>query len=231
MSASTHISVIFPVLNEPEDIARLLAHLASLPADTVPEIIVVDGDPKGSTINAVKQEGVVTALSPAGRGPQMNAGAEKASGDILLFLHADTFLPWNAFELIRRRMENGRCDAGAFDLGILSDRMIFRITERYAACRTRLTRVPFGDQAIFVRKEYFREIGGFRSIPIMEDVELMSRIKKRGGRTCIIPEKVMTSARRWERDGIVRGTIRNWVLQILYCCGVPPERLARFYRP
>jgi len=161
---------------------------------------------------------------------QMNHGASLATGDILLFLHADTFLPGNAFELVRLSMGDGQYVGGAFRLGFLTDRRIFKITERYVACRTRLTRVPFGDQAVFIRREYFNRIAGYRNIPIMEDVELMGRIKKRGDRIRILPAKVMTSTRRWEKGGIVRGTLRNWMLQVMYCWGVPPERLARYYR-
>jgi hypothetical protein len=127
-------------------------------------------------------------------------------------------------------MLDSRYVGGAFDLGILSDRNIFRITECYVGLRTRITRVPFGDQGIFLRKEHFDRIGGYREIPIMEDVELMTRVRKAGGRICMIPAKVTTSPRRWEREGIVRGTLRNWMLQFLYFVGVPPERLARFYR-
>lgn len=160
----------------------------------------------------------------------MNHGASLASGSVLLFLHADTFLPVMAFERITTCMEKSRCAGGAFDIGFLTERRIFRVTERYVALRTRLTRIPFGDQAIFLRKEYFERIGGFKPIPLMEDIELMARIRKRGDRICILPEKVMTSVRRWEREGVLAATLRNWMLQLLYMLGVPPERLAKFYR-
>jgi rSAM/selenodomain-associated transferase 2 len=224
------ISIIIPALHEGEGINKLLAHLRALPSEVNPELIVVDGDPEGSSIRAIKHDRIITATSPKGRANQMNHGASLATGDILLFLHADTFLPENAFGLVRACMENGAFVGGAFDLGFLTDRKIFKITEWYVACRTRLTRVPFGDQAIFIRKEYFNRISGFRELPIMEDVELMGRIKKLGHGISILPAKVMTSTRRWEKEGLVRGTLRNWMLQAMYCCGAPPERLARFYR-
>jgi hypothetical protein len=128
-------------------------------------------------------------------------------------------------------LADGRHVGGAFDLGFETDRKIYTITEQYVALRTRLTRVPFGDQAIFIRKAYFHRIGGFRNIPIMEDVELMTRIRKQGGRVRIIPEKVRTSPRRYEREGILYATIRNLSLQMLYALGVSPERLAKWYRP
>ena len=230
MQTAPAISVVIPVLNEARSINALIAHLRSLaPVDAV-EIVVVDGDPAGSTVRAISHPLVVTAVADRGRASQMNRGAAIASGAVLLFLHADTFLPRSAFALIRETMRNDRYLAGCFDLGIGTDRAIFRLTERYVALRTRITRIPFGDQAIFMRRDDFDRIGGYRDIPIMEDVDLMGRIRKRGGKVRVLPEKVRTSARRWEQDGIVRGTLRNWTLQAMYCCGVSPERLARFYR-
>jgi len=222
-------SVIIPVLNEGRGINDIIAHLRAQAALDAVEIIVVDGNPAGHTIKAISHPGIITAVAEKGRGSQMNCGAARATGDILLFLHADTFLPPNAFSCIRKCMAVGHV-GGAFDLGIDTRKRIFRITERYVAWRTRLMRIPFGDQAIFVRRNYFERIGGYRDIPIMEDVDLMRRIRQRGDAICVIPEKVMTSARRWDKDGIVFGTLRNWMLQTLYCCGVSPERLVRFYR-
>jgi rSAM/selenodomain-associated transferase 2 len=230
MNSKPSISVIIPVLNEAQGINDVITHIRSQAAVDAVEIIVADGDPAGSTVRAISHPGIITAVAEKGRGSQMNCGAIRATGHILLFLHADTFLPPNAFACIRKCMEITRHAGGAFDLGIDSERKIFRITERYVAWRTRLTRIPFGDQAIFVRRDYFERIGGYRDIPIMEDVDLMRRIRQRGDAICVVPEKVRTSARRWDRDGIVFGTLRNWMLQALYCCGVAPERLARFYR-
>lgn len=230
MNRDPAISVIIPVLNEGRGINDVIAHIRSQAALDAVEIIVVDGDPAGSAIKTISHPGIITAVAEKGRGSQMNCGAIRATGDILLFLHADTFLPPNAFARIRKCMEVAGHVGGAFDLGIDTEQQVFRITERYVAWRTRRTRIPFGDQAIFVRRDYFERIGGYRDIPIMEDVDLMRRIRHRGDAICIIPEKVMTSARRWEKDGIVFGTMRNWMLQALYCCGVSPERLARFYR-
>ena len=224
------ISVIIPVLNESPGINEVIAQLrAQGPVDTV-EIIVVDGDPAGSTIKAISHPDIVRAIAGPGRGVQMNAGAARAASDILLFLHADTFLPQNAFKRIRQALEDAEFAAGCFDLGIRSGRTLFRVTERYVALRTRITRIPFGDQTIFIRREYFERIGGYREIPIMEDVDLMRRIRSRSDVICIIPERVSTSARRWEKEGVLLATVRNWMLQALYCCGVPPKLLARFYR-
>ncbi len=223
------ISMIMPVLNEAGGINEIIAHLRGLDHDDTTEIIVVDGDPRGSTIGALRDERAVKIISGKGRARQMNCGASIAAGDILLFLHADTFLPENALAMILSAMSDERFIAGAFDLGINSDRRIFRITERYVYLRTRVTRVPFGDQAIFIRKEYFKEIGGYRDMPLMEDIEMMGRIRKHRDRICIIPARVLTSPRRWEHEGILFCTIRNWTIQLLYMLGVPAQRLRKFY--
>ncbi|MBA4390861.1 MAG: hypothetical protein C0399_07970 [Syntrophus sp. (in: bacteria)] len=118
----------------------------------------------------------------------------------------------------------------AFDLGIKSRRFTFRIIERVASFRSRVTRIPFGDQAIFIRRDYFNEIGGYAQIPLMEDVEIMGRIKKRGDKIFIINKTVMTSPRRWEQEGIVYCTPRNWFIQMLYYFGASSHRLVKYYR-
>lgn len=224
------ISVILPVLNEAEHIDQVIAHLLELDRERRVEIIVVDGDPRGGTINTIKATGVRTAVAETGRARQMNCGAALATGDILLFLHADTLLPSNAIALIQAAMIDKRFVGGAFELGFDTKRKLFKITEAYAFFRTRLTKIPFGDQAIFIRRTYFEKIGGYRDIPIMEDIELMKRIKKRGDRICLIPEKALTSTRRWDREGVLYCTLRNWALQALYGCGISPARLVKWYR-
>jgi len=223
-------SFIIPVWNEEAIISRTIEHVRDLRASGGAEIIVVDGDPAGRTIKVARHMGVKTAISEKGRGIQMNLGASLAEGEILIFLHADTLLPPDALELIETAMADGSCIAGAFDLAIDSERPAFRLIEKAASFRSRMTRIPYGDQTIFIRKRDFRDLGGFRDIPIMEDVEIMRRIKKRMGKICIIERAVMTSPRRWEKEGIVYTTLRNWLLIALYFCGVKPEKLIRFYR-
>ncbi|MDA8099048.1 MAG: TIGR04283 family arsenosugar biosynthesis glycosyltransferase [Nitrospiraceae bacterium] len=226
----TFLSVVIPVLHEENRINGTVRRVTAV-CDRLPvEIIVVDGDPQGSTLSALDVQDVVSLLSAPGRAIQMNRGASRAAGEVILFLHADTLLPAHADSLIAACLLDPLSVGGCFDLGIDSSRWYFRITERYVACRTRITRVPFGDQAIFLRRAYFERIGGFREIPLMEDVELMARIRKRGDRIAVLPEKALTSARRWEREGVLRATTRNWMLQCLYCAGVPPEELAKYYR-
>lgn len=223
-------SIIIPVLNEAHLINDIIDHLHSLEGDEVIEIIVIDGDPEGLTLKAILHDDVRQLSSSRGRWIQMNEGAKNAKGNTLIFLHADTQLPLDALRRIATAMKGKRYVAGAFDLGIKSERFVFRAIESVASLRSRITRIPFGDQAIFMRKDYFDEIGGYKDIPIMEDVEIMERIKKRGDKIFIIPQKVHTSSRRWEQDGILCCTLRNWFLQILYLIGISPHRLSKFYR-
>jgi rSAM/selenodomain-associated transferase 2 len=223
-------SIIIPVLEEKAVINDVIDHLRNLEGNEEMEIIVVDGDPETGTVRAISHGDVKQVKSARGRGRQMNEGARVARGDILIFLHADTELPSDALSLIVTAMREKRYVAGAFDLGIKSERFIFRIIESTASLRSRITSIPFGDQAIFVQKGYFDRIGGYKDIPIMEDVEIMGRIKKRGDRITIIKQKVNTSPRRWEKESIIGCTLRNWLLQILYLLRISPDRLSKLYR-
>jgi rSAM/selenodomain-associated transferase 2 len=222
-------SVILPVLNEASVINGTIDSISTVSFVDDCEIIVVDGSPGGETVNAIERKKVKTLIAGKGRARQMNAGAAAAKGEILIFLHADTTLPENAFHAISSALEKGDLVGGAFDLSIESDRPAFRIIERAASLRSRITRVPYGDQAIFVRRGYFEAIGGFCEIPLMEDIDLMRRIRNRGGRIRILPDKVKTSPRRWEKEGVFLCTLRNWTIRMLYLLGVKAERLARLY--
>lgn len=222
-------SIIVPVLNEAEQIKSTIEHLRNQVSKSHFEIIVVDGDPQSSTIKVIGDKSVKTIKSQKGRGRQMNAGAAIAQGQILVFLHADTRLPDNALEKIGQEMEDKKYVAGAFDLAIDSNRLFLKYISVRANFRSRLNRIPYGDQAIFIRKDYFDRIEGFKEIPLMEDVDLMRRIKKDGKRICILDDKVTTSARRWEREGAFYTTVRNQILVALYYLGVSPERLAKYY--
>jgi rSAM/selenodomain-associated transferase 2 len=224
------ISVIIPVFREQAVINETIEAVRRLMGGDAAEIIVVDGGAERETLAAMRDTAAKRVFSEKGRGAQLNRGAAVAAGDILLFLHADTILPPSAFERIVEAMADEDCVGGAFDLSIDSPGAGFRVIETVANLRSRLTRIPYGDQAIFIRASLFRSLGGFAEIPIMEDVEFMRRIKRQGGRIIIFREPVLTSGRRWEEEGLLFGTLRNWSLVTLYLCGVPPERLARFYR-
>jgi rSAM/selenodomain-associated transferase 2 len=222
-------SVIIPVLNEPMIVNQTIEHVCRLGSGFELEVIVIDGDMEGNTIREIRNVDIIKSVSPKGRGKQMNKGASLAKGDILLFLHTDTELPEGAFTAISSIIGKAQCVAGSFDLGIKSERLIFRLIEQIVRVRTRITRIPYGDQAIFIRRDFFEKIKGYREIPLMEDVDLMKRMKKSGVRICIIPRKVKTSPRRWEKEGILYCTLRNRVLISLYHLGVDPEKLVKFY--
>jgi rSAM/selenodomain-associated transferase 2 len=224
------ISIIVPVWNETAIINHSVRRILAQTCNGGFEVIVVDGSPDGETVQSIRDEKVKKFTAGKGRSVQMNRGASRASGEILLFLHADTTLPRGALETISALLDSGDVVGGAFDLGIDSERIIFRIIENMASFRSRISRMPYGDQGIFIRKDYFHAMGGFKEIPLMEDVDLMRRIRKAGDRICIIREKVKTSPRRWEKEGVLSCTLRNWSLITFYFLGVSPEKLARFYR-
>jgi len=227
---SLKFSIIIPVLNESLTINGIIDHLEGLQGQYSFEGIVVDGSEDGKTIKEITRKNIKTIISERGRGRQMNSGASVARGEILLFLHADTFLPSGALDHIATVIKNTRYVGGAFDLEIASDNLIIRLIEKAASIRSRITRIPYGDQAIFIRRSFFEVLGGFKEIPIMEDVEIMRRIKKKKCPIYITRQRVRTSPRRWETEGILYATLRNWSLMTLYLMGMKPEKLARFYR-
>lgn len=159
----------------------------------------------------------------------MNRGAKEASGDILLFLHADTALPGNGLKRIAEVMEPGELAAGAFNYGIESKSIFLRHLYYTSYLRSRISRIAYGDQAIFIRKDVFEKVGGYPEIPIMEDVALMKRLKDQKYKVSILKDKVKTSTRRYEEEGFFYGWMRNHKLRILYHFGVSPERLAKYY--
>ncbi len=225
------ISVIMPVWRE----NNLNHQLDLLWQQQYPEfeIIVVDGDSEGSSIHFLPENPrIKTLISPRkGRGYQLAAGAALAQGEILLFLHADTRLPPQAFQQIAQLLrQNPELSGGAFDLGIDSAEPIFRLLETVSSWRSRLTRLPYGDQALFLRRSAYRIIGGCPEIPLMEDVGLGQRLKQHHLKLGFISERVSTSARRWKKEGMIRCTLRNWTLLSLYLAGVKPEQISQWYR-
>jgi len=220
------ISVIIPTLNES---ARIAETLESLPRDRRLERIVVDGGSTDDTRARAESGAGRVLTSGAGPARQMNAGAARAEGDTLLFLHADSRLPKGAIDQIEAVLRDPGVPGGAFQLSIDSPKRSLRWIARAANLRTRLTRVPYGDQGIFVRRTVFERLGGFPDLPIMEDLEF-SRRMKRTGKIAILSSAVTTSARRWEREGILTVTLRNRLFAALYFLGVSPLFLARRYR-
>jgi len=223
------ISVVIPAYTEADVINEAIRRLRTMPGGRDCEIVVVDGHPQGTTLAVIDDPGVLKICCEKGRGRQMNAGAKAASGAILLFLHADSRLPVDALSRISKVMKEGRCIGGAFALRIDGDKVFLRLIGWLTTLRARLTRVPYGDQGIFIRRDYFNAVEGYREIPILEDVELMKRIRRRKGRIILLPETVLTSSRRWDRKGCLSCTLRNRMIMALYNLGIGPERLARFY--
>ncbi|MEZ7196900.1 TIGR04283 family arsenosugar biosynthesis glycosyltransferase [Pseudodesulfovibrio karagichevae] len=236
-TSARSISVIIPVFGEAAIIDGTVRQVRASAMGRPVEIVVADGGPGHATLKALREPDVAGVRCPPGRGVQMNAGAAVAGGDVLLFLHADTRLPEGWPDAVDRALDTA-CDlardcvrAGAFSLAIDSPRISLAVVARFANLRSRIERVPYGDQAPFFDAGLFRELGGFAPIPIMEDVELFRRLKRRGEPVAILKERVLTSPRRWERDGVARRTLGNWRLRLRYAMGAAPEDLARRYRP
>jgi rSAM/selenodomain-associated transferase 2 len=219
------ISIIIPVLNEENTIIQTLVNLKN--ASNV-EIIVVDGGSKDETIAVAKSFGVQVISSGLGRSTQMNMGATVATGDILLFLHADTRIPPN-FDILIRQALAGNFIGGAFELKIDANLRGIRLIEKMVNWRSHFFSLPYGDQAIFIWSKVFEEIGGFPDLPIMEDFELMCQLKNIG-KIKIIPQPAITSGRRWQKLGVIKTTLINQLIIIGYFLGVSPERLVRWYR-
>jgi rSAM/selenodomain-associated transferase 2 len=219
------ISVIIPVLNEEKSIAATLTELQRLRPE---EMILVDGGSSDATREICQRFGVELYQSPPGRAAQMNFGAQRASGDVLLFLHADTRLPPSAFDDIRTALQERKVVGGRFDVQLDNPRPLLKLIGFMISLRSRLSKVGTGDQAIFVRREIFRELGGYPDIPLMEDVALSRALKRRGTVACL-RSRVVSSARRWETDGIGRTILKMWTLKTLYLLGISPVRLKRYY--
>lgn len=229
-TSSPPISVIVPVYGEESIIDGTVRMVRETARGADVEIVVADGGPGHATLAALTEPEVTGVRCPPGRGVQMNAGAAAARGGILVFLHADTRLPdgWPGRVI---HALSGRAVAGAFSLGIDSPRRSLALVAAAANLRSRLERAPYGDQTLFFKADVFRALGGFAPIPIMEDVELFGRLRGQGERIHILRDRVLTSPRRWERDGVVRRTLANWLLRLRYALGAAPERLAESYRP
>jgi rSAM/selenodomain-associated transferase 2 len=221
------LSIIMPVLNEGEGIAAALDALSIL-RSLGTEVMVVDGGSRDATIHRARLRADRVIAAPHGRGLQMNAGADKATGDVLLFLHADTRLPADADHVVLNGLERSGRVWGHFDAEIEGRSPLLIVVAWLMNLRSRLTGIATGDQAMFVRRDAFQAAGGFAAIPLMEDVELCKRLR-RVSRPLCLRERVVTSGRRWEKDGILNTVVLMWRLRLAYFLGADPKALARRY--
>jgi rSAM/selenodomain-associated transferase 2 len=220
------LCIVMPVLDEATSLAARLKALDELRRRGA-RVVVVDGGSQDGTLAVAREHADLAFLAPRGRASQMNAGAAACPADVLLFLHADTVLPDNADVLVRRATL-GPFSWGRFDVKIDSPLPLLRLVSTMMNVRSRWTGIATGDQAIFVRHDLFRRIGGFPDLPLMEDIAI-SRTLKRHSRPACLRERVATSARRWERHGVWRTIWLMWRLRAAYFLGADPRRLAVQY--
>jgi rSAM/selenodomain-associated transferase 2 len=219
------ISVIVPVLDEEKQLATTLEGLLALAPH---EILVVDGGSSDRSREIAGRFGVHVIPAERGRARQMNRGAAQATGDVLLFLHADTRLPVSALDDIGSALSDRRHVGGRFDVELEGKHWMLPVVARMISQRSRLTKVATGDQALFVRRGVFEQMGGFPDIPLMEDIAFCRSLKLMGRVACL-RSRVVSSGRRWEIDGVWRTIFRMWTLKLLYLGGVSPARLKQYY--
>ena len=221
------LAIVVPTLNEEGTLRRNLPR-AVAQAD---EVVVTDGGSTDATVDVARALGARAICGPPGRGGQLNRGAAATDADVILFLHADTILPDNAGQAVREAVAAG-APGGAFLLRFDGEGFVYRLGETVVNLRTKRAFLPLGDQAQWITRDAFRELGGFREWPILEDLDLSRRMRARWGRRrlAVIEERVVTSARRFAAHGPARTVARNWMIWALFRLGVSPNRLAKLYR-
>ena len=226
-----NISVIIPTLNEANSIGRAIDNAL---AGGAHEVLVVDGGSDDGTLDVVRDKACRLLECAPGRAAQQNLGARHASGEVLLFLHADNWLEPVGLSQIEAALADDDMLGGAFRQQIEAPGRLYRALERGNAWRAARLKLPYGDQGIFMRRETFEHLGGFPEVPIMEDLLLMRCFRRRfRGRTrlVLLPGPLHVSPRRWQRNGVIGQTARNWLLLSATLLGVSPHRLAAFYPP
>ncbi|MFQ5444222.1 MAG: TIGR04283 family arsenosugar biosynthesis glycosyltransferase [Nitrospinales bacterium] len=221
------VSIIIPTLNEAAVIEKVLSYTQRLKPY---EIILGDGGSTDNTLTIAGRFSPRVVTCPPGRGLQMNAAAGEALGDVLLFLHADSMMEPQGYAKMIELMARQESVGGAFSLKIDSDKLLLQLISRIATWRAKFFHIVYGDQAIFVRKDIFQRMGGFRPFPICEDLDFFRRLKKEGG-VLILDEKAFTSPRRWIKEGILFTTARNGLIAILFLLGFSPKILSKWYLP
>jgi rSAM/selenodomain-associated transferase 2 len=225
-SPAVLLSIVVPVLDEAAGIAAALAPLQRLRQAGV-EVLVVDGGSRDATLEVATPLADLVLVAPRGRGSQMNAGAARARGATLLFLHADTRLPAGAVDAVAAAIAAGAC-WGRFDVAIEGRLAGLGMVATMMNLRSRLTGIATGDQAIFVTRAAFEQVGGFPDLPLMEDIALSTRLKRIARPACL-RQRVVTSGRRWEKHGLWRTILAMWRLRLRFFFGADPQALAREY--
>ncbi len=220
------LSIIIPTLNEAAEIEETLQALQTL-RQQGHQLIVTDGGSVDKTVTLATPLVDLVIHAPKGRARQMNTGVQHASGELLLFLHADTLLPLNSIDLISEAIKKKQW--GRFDVQLSGRQPLLRLVEFMMNWRSRLSGIATGDQAIFVQRELFEKIGGYADIPLMEDIELSKRLKHHGHPACI-NTPLITSSRRWEAQGILNTILLMWRLRLAYFLGASPEQLIKRYQ-
>ncbi|TCK18328.1 rSAM/selenodomain-associated transferase 2 [Thiogranum longum] len=219
------LSIIIPVLDEAKTMGTLLNALQSF-RERGHEVIVIDGGSGDNSVAIASPRCDLCQVTPAGRAIQMQAGADVANGDVLWFLHADSRVPAGADEMISQVLDHAGW--GGFPVRLSGSQRLLRIVERLMNIRSRLTGILTGDQGIFIERQIFDQVGGFQAIPLMEDIDLSTRLK-RVTRPAFAGGVLETSSRRWESHGTVRTIVRMWLLRLAFSVGVPAHYLANHY--
>jgi rSAM/selenodomain-associated transferase 2 len=220
------IAAIVPVFNEARQLPEKLLKMRALNAD---ELIFIDGSSTDGTQQLLEEAGVIWLTGARGRANQMNLGAKKCNSDILLFIHIDTELNESSLSAIKSVMLQPDRVGGRFDIRLSGDHPAYRMIAWLINFRSRWSKISTGDQAMFVRREIFEQMGGFADLPLMEDIEFSKRLKRQGNIACL-RRTVTTSSRRWQHQGIIYTILLMWKLRFLYWLGTPAEKLALLYR-
>ena len=221
------VSIVIPTLNESARVESTLRPLQVV-RQSGHEVVVVDGGSDDGTRDRVVGKADTIIDGPRGRALQLNVGARASRGDVLLFLHADTFVPPTAIQVIRDEFPSSQRVWGRFDVRLSGSHVMLRVVENLMNVRSRLSGIATGDHAIFVKRETFERIGGYPEIPLMEDIAISRRLKRESRPFCCT-QRVVTSSRRWEEKGILKTILLMWRLRLAYALGADPRDLARSY--
>ena len=224
-SDALKVSIIVPTLNEASVVEESLAAIARLDPH---EIIVADGGSADNTVSLALNIATRIVTSRPGRALQMNAGAKEATGELLLFMHADSKLTLESYEIMKEKMSHHKSAGGAFSLQIESEKISLRLISTLATWRSKYLNLVYGDQTIFVRTDIFQILKGFSPLPICEDLEFFRRLSRQG-KVILLNEKTHTSSRRWMTEGILFTTLRNIIIATLFLVGFSPHFLTKWY--